>query len=195
MCCTGFTQTFEGNESKKSEVVYDTDEITFDRILKGIWIGTLTVVYRREVMDDYKPPISDLPFGDLPFWCQLALLGKIKYLKDVTANYRSLKESACHSADLKKQLRFDLDTMRAREYYALMTDKVSVVQHGFSKDSHYYLEQCYKNQWFDFPMDTLWHFVKEYGHPSRYDKLKYWGMKSKYRYSISKVILLTLKKK
>lgn len=194
MCCTGFSQTFEGDEREKSAVVYDMDEITFDRIIKGIWIGTLTVVYRREVMDDYQPPISDLPFGDLPFWCQLALIGRIKYFRDVTANYRCLKESASHSEDLKKQLKFDFDSMRAREYYATISNKVDVVRSGFSKDSHYYLEQCYKNCWFDFPMDTLWHFVKEYGHPSGYDKVKYWGMKSKHRYNISKLILSILKK-
>ena len=194
MCCTGFSQTFEGNESNRNAVVFDLDDITVEHLIKGQWIGTHTVVYRGELLNDYKPPFSSLPFGDVPMWFELALKGKIKYLKDITANYRSFRESACHTMDLKKQFWFDLDAMRVREYYALMTGKVGVAQPGFSKDSHYYLEHCYKNKWFDFPLETLWHFVKEYGHPSGYDKLKYWGLKSKLIYGISNVIISILKK-
>ena len=193
MCCTAFSQTFEGKESEKSVVAFDLDEITIDHLLEGLWVGTLTVVYRRELVDNYTLPFPNLPFGDLPYWCQLAMMGKIRYLKDITANYRSLKESACHSMDLKKLYGFGLDTMRVREYYAKLANKVNVAQPMFSQNSHYYLEQFYKNQWFDFPMDTLWRFVKEYGNPSGYDRLKHWGMKSKGRYWLSKYILSVLK--
>lgn len=194
MCCTGFTQTFGGNESEKSPMVFDLDDITVEHLIKGQWIGTLTVVCRRELLVDFKPPFPSLPFVDVPMWFHLALKGKIKYLKDITGNYRRLNESACHFLDKKKEYLFGLDVMRVREYYAMLVDKVEVAQPMFSKDSHYYLEQCYQNQWFDFPIDTLWHFVKEYGHPSGYDKLKYWGMKSKLRYRFSKEVL-SIKKK
>ena len=194
MCCTGFSQTFEGNEIEKSPMVFDLDDITIEHLIKGQWIGTATVVYRRESMIDYKLPFSSLPFGDVPMWFHLALKGKIKYLKDITANYRRLNDSACHFSDKKKEYLFGLDVMRVREFYAKLVDMTSVAQPMFSKDSHYYLEQCYQNQWFDFPMDTLWHFIKEYGHPSGYDKLKHWGMKSKLRYRFSKEVLSVLKK-
>lgn len=194
MCCTAFSQTFDGDETNKSEVVFELDEISLDDILRGQWIGTQTVVFRNELLADFHFPFDGLACEDLSWWCCLAMKGKIKYLRNVTANYRSLRESECHYTDLKKQYRFDLDVMRVREYYALLANKVDVAQQSFSKNSHYYLEQCYKNQWFDFPMDTLWHFVKEYGHASRYDKLKYWGMKSKYRYRFSQAILSMLKK-
>ena len=193
MCCTGFSQTFESRESEKSIVVFDLDEITIDKVIKGQWIGTLTVVYRKELLSDYKPPFPNLPFGDLPMWCHLAQKGKIKYLKDVTANYRSFRKSASHSVELKKQMKFGLDAMRVREYYAKLANKLDIAQPVFSKNSHYYLEECYTNQWLDFPMDTLWHFVKEYGNPSGYDKLKYWGMKSKLRYRLSKIVLSIFK--
>jgi glycosyltransferase involved in cell wall biosynthesis len=195
MCCTAFSQTFDGDETNKSDVIFKLDDITIDDILRGQWIGTLTVVFRNELMADFRFPFDGLVCEDLSWWCYLALKGKIRYLKDVTANYRCLKNSECHPADLKKQILFNLDTMRLREYYAIKANKLSVAQPKFAKDSHYYLEQCYKNKWFDFPMDILWHFVKEYGHPSGYDNLKHWGMKSKLRYSISKKVLSTLKKK
>ena len=193
MCCTGFSQTFEGNESEKSSMVFDLDDITIEHLINGQWIGTATVVYRRELLTDYKPPFSHLPFGDLPMWFHLALKGKIKYLKDITANYRRLNESACHFSDKKKEYLFGLDVMSVREYYAMLVDKVAIAQPMFSKDSHYYFEQCYKNRWFDFPMDTLWHFVKEYGHPSGYDKLKHFGMKSRFKYRLSKAVLSIIK--
>lgn len=193
MCCTGFSQTFDDNEGIKQSVVFDLDEIIIDNILREQWIGTLTVLYRRELISDYTPPIPNLLFGDLPMWCHLAMKGKLKYLKDITANYRRLSSSACHFSDKEKQFRFSLDAMRVREYYAKLANKVNVAQPIFSKNSHYYFEQCYKNQWFDFPMDVLWHFVKEYGNPSGYDRLKHWGMKSKGRYWLSKYILSVLK--
>lgn len=195
MCCSAFSQTFDGQEGKKQIVQLDLAEISVDDLLKERWIGTLTTLFRTEWMLDYTPPFPNLPFGDLPMWFHLAMKGKIKYLKDVTANYRRLKESACHFTDSKKDFVFSLEAMRVREYYALLANKVDIAQPVFSRKSHYYLEECYKNKWFDFPMDTLWHFVKEYGHPSGYDKLRYWGMKSMNRYRISKWILETLKKR
>ena len=193
MCCTAFSQTFDGNEAKKSNIVFELDDITMDDVLRGQWIGTLTVVYRNELLADLHHPFDDLIGDDLPWWCHLAMKGKIKCLKDVTANYRRLKESACHFTDKKKQYLFGLDAMRVREYYAKLANKLDIAQPVFSKNSHYYLEECYKNQWLDFPMDTLWHFVKEYGNPSGYDKLKYWGMKSKLRYRLSKIVLSIFK--
>ena len=194
MCCTAFSQTFNGKEDEKTNVVYDLDEIAIDEILRGCWIGTLTTLFRRDRLTDYRPPFQNLPFGDLPLWCHLSLKGKIKYIRDVTANYRSLASSACHFTDSEKQFKFGLDTMRVREYYAILADKMDVAQPIFSKKSHYYFEQCYKNKWFDFPMDTLWHFVKEYGHPSGYDRLKCWGMKSRLRYSVASAILKLIKR-
>ena len=189
MCCTAFSQTFDGHEESKQIVRYDLDEITVEELLKERWIGTLTTLYRSKLMSDYAPPFPNLPFGDLPMWFHLALKGRVKYMKDITANYRSLPSSACHSTDIQKQLTFGLDAMRVREHYAMLDDKIDVVRPVLSKNSHYYLEQCYKNRWLDFPMDSLWHFVKEYGHPSGYDKLKYWGMKSEINYAIASAML------
>ena len=195
MCCTAFSQTVEGMRNDKQIIQLDLAEMTIDNLLEERWIGTLTTLVRCELISDYVPPFPNLPFSDLPMWFHLALKGKIKYLKDVTANYRRLEESACHFSDSKKQYQFDLVAMRVREYYALKADKVSIAQPAFSKKSHFYLDECYKNKWFDFPMETLWHFVKEYGNPTGYDKLKHWGMKSMLKYRISKRILMTLKKR
>ena len=194
MCCTAFSQTFDGHEESKQIVRYDLYEITVDELLKERWIGTLTTLYRSKLMSDYAPPFPNLPFGDLPMWFHLALKGRVKYMKEVMANYRSLSNSACHFSDLKKQYCFSLDAMRVREYYAKKTGKIEVAQPKFSKNAHFFLEQCYKSKWFDFPLTLLWHYVKIYGRPSGYDRIKYWGLKNKYFYTVARLVMKLLGK-
>ena len=189
LCCTAFTQTENGDETHPSVIAFDYDEIGLDDILKGAWIGTLTSLFRNDAIADYKIPFPDLPMGDLPLWCHLAMKGKVKYLRDVTANYRRLQDSACHSADAEKESRFRVEAMRVREYYASKAGRLGVVQPSFRKNAHYLLDQCFKNKWLDFPVDRLWHFVREYGRPSGYDKLKRWGLRSNLSHSVAKTIL------
>lgn len=194
LCCSAFTQTMDGNEDVRSEVRFDVEEVRLDDILKGFWIGTLTTVFRKEAILSYQPPFLGLPMSDLPLWGYLATQGKIKYLKDITANYRSLSSSACHFTDDRKQFAFQLEAMRVREYYALAAGRAEVAASTFSKNAHYYLDQCYQHGWLDFPLETVWHFVKEYGDPSGYDKLKHWGLKSRSNYFLSRKVLSILKK-
>ena len=189
MCCTAFTQTVEGQDDSKAIIRYDKDEISIRDILQGIWIGTMTVVFRKDAIRDYQVPFPNLPMGDLPLWCHLALKGKIKYLKDVTSNYRRLNSSACHFEDEQKQYIFNLSAMRVREYYALLSDNKDVVVKPFAHNSHFYLDKCFLNRWFDFPIELLWHFITEYGHPSGYDKIKYWGLKDTFNYKLSEILL------
>lgn len=194
MCCTAFTQSFEVKESFKSEILLDIDEIKIDDILLGLWIGTLTVVFRKEMILDYIPPFNDLPFGDLPLWCHLAMKGEIKYFKFISANYRSLSESACHFKDLIKQAMFILSAMRVIEYYAQKSNRINKVKSRLAKMSHCCFEECYNNQWFDFPMDILWRFVEKYGNPTGYDWLRKWGLESRFKYKLSKLLIAFLKR-
>lgn len=195
MCCTAFTITYERREDEKVIVRSDKDEILVDDLLREYWIGTLTTLFRRDVFAAYKPPFSDLPMGDLPLWGHMALQGRIGYIPDITANYRQLTSSACHFVDPQKQYAFQIEAMRVREYFAQVTGKVSIASPAFSKNAHYYLDQCYEHGWFDFPMEKLWHFIEEYGHPSGYDRLKRWGLKSNLNYCLSKIVYRLLKKR
>ena len=195
MCCSAFSQSFEVEEQAKTTILFDLDEITIDNILKGQWIGTLTTIFRKDAISDYVVPLANLPMGDLPLWGHLALKGRIHYLNDVTANYRRLESSACHAKDEKQQSVFDLAAMKVREYYAIKSDRSNVVRSSFSKQSHFIFDRLYNNNWNDFPVDDLWHFIKEYGNPSGYDKLKYWGLKSRINYLVSKLILKIKNKK
>lgn len=195
MCCTAFSQTVNGNEMEKTEIVFDLDDIDIRRILEGQWIGTLTVMYRRDLTIDYKPPFPNLPMGDLPLWCHLAKKGKIKYFNEITANYRRLDTSACHFTDEVRQFGFNLDAMRVREYFAKQTDNMDVVRTVFSKNAHYMLDVCFSKGYFVPYLGKLWHFISCYGNPSGYDKLKYWGLKSKLNMQIAKMVYNIKKKK
>ena len=85
--------------------------------------------------------------------------------------------------------------MRVREYYAQAAGKTAVAAPAFSKHAHFILDECYRKGWLDFPMDRLWHFVEEYGHPSGYDRLKRWGLRSAFRLRLSKKLFDFLKRK
>lgn len=195
MCCSAFSLTMEGRENEKTIVRFDKEEIVLDDLLRQYWIGTLTTVFRRDAFSAYKPPFPNLPMGDLPLWGFLASRGRIKYFPDVTANYRQLNSSASHYTDPRKQYAFQIEAMRIREYYALAAGRVEIAAPAFSKNAHYYLDQCYEHGWLDFPMEKLWHFIEEYGHPSGYDRLKRWGLKSNLNYCLSKIVYRLLKKR
>ena len=194
MCCSAFSQTLDGQEDMKEFIVMEKDEITIEDITRGIWIGTMTTIFRKDAMRDYRAPFPGLPMGDLPLWCHLALKGKVKYMTDVTSNYRRLTNSASHFVDEKKQFVFDLSAMRVREYYARQSNCIEAVKRLFAKKAHFCLETCYKNRWLDFPLEQLWHFVTEYGHPSGYDKIRYWGLQNAFTYRVSSFILSLLDK-
>lgn len=189
MCCTAFTQSFEDDSQAKITVSFDLDEITIDDFLKGQWIGTLTAVFRKNAIDDYVVPFKGLPMGDLPLWGHLLLKGRIKYLNDITANYRRHECSASNPKDEKKGAAFDLAAMRVREYYALSSNRIAVAAPSLKKNAQFIIDQAYANKRIGFPLEGFWHFLEEYGHPSGYDKLKRWGLKSNLNYFVSRIIL------
>lgn len=56
--------------------------------------------------------------GDVPLWIQLMHKGKVKVLEDITTVYRILNESASHSKNKSKKLRFNKSALEARAYFS-----------------------------------------------------------------------------
>ena len=83
-------------------------------------IGTLTVVFNRNVYEKLPKHFLRNSFlmGDLPMWLEFAYNSKIAYIPEVTASYRRLDNSASHSADDTKQLRFYDNIVDCRLYYS-----------------------------------------------------------------------------
>ncbi len=136
----------------------DEDGRWFPRIItENLPIGTLTVMFRKELYDKIPKLYSDKkwPMADLPLWCELASVGKIKYLPVVTSKYRLLKNSASHSEDINKMIAFKDACIEIRQFYAkyfavqLYLDgydqyyyrdlmRFACILHDVAKAKHYY---------------------------------------------------------
>ena len=84
-------------------------------------IITLTVCYRKKLMDDYYSivqPKTDWLMSDYPKWLYIASKNEIIFSPMIMGVYRSLPESASHSNDIKKELRFSLNAFAIRRYFA-----------------------------------------------------------------------------
>ena len=190
MVATAFQQVRNAERLPFDMVIYEKDEIVIDDILKGLWIATMTVMYRSVILQDYTPPFDKLLMGDLPLWGYIAMHYRVGYMKDITATYRKLDASTCHFVDPKNQYIFDLHAMRVREYYAILASRENIIQPIFAHNTKYMLDQCYKYQWFDFPVDVLWRLLLQYSTPSGYDRLKYIALKHPWMYKFASMIIV-----
>ena len=117
LCCTAYGSMRMRDGFVKDEKGTETD-ITMRQLMKKNLIGTLTVMYRKEVHQEYMeqvlPVMPKFRMGDIPLWLFMASKGKIRKLADQTAMYRKLEYSASHSDDFDRQLEFLLDASRIR---------------------------------------------------------------------------------
>lgn len=117
LCCTAYGSMRMRDGFVKDENGTDTD-ITMRQLMKKNLIGTLTVMYRKELHQEYMeqvlPVMPKFRMGDIPLWLFMASKGKIRKLADQTAMYRKLEYSASHSDDFDRQLEFLLDASRIR---------------------------------------------------------------------------------
>ena len=85
-------------------------------------IQTCTAMFRTEFYKQFQSTrdVEDGLFlmGDTQMWMNLASLGNIYYLPDVTSVYRVMKESACRSNDPCRTARFEVSCAEMRIVYA-----------------------------------------------------------------------------
>lgn len=84
-------------------------------------IMTLTTCFREDLYKKYLEEIERNPawlMGDLPLWLFLGSQSDIKYLPDVTSVYRILDNSASHTNDINKAIRFCMSSFEIRKYFA-----------------------------------------------------------------------------
>lgn len=95
---------------------------TFDDLLNGNCIPTLTVVARRDLINQYrteiKPELKKWKMGDYPMWLWFAYNSKIGFIDEVTSVYRILKNSASHSPSADYRIGFALNSIDIQEYYS-----------------------------------------------------------------------------
>ncbi len=98
-------------------------------LLNKCQIGTLTVLYRRDVLQKIVSIPSETWFkmGDLPLWIKIAYVSKISYLEEDVAHYRILEQSASHSTSFTTRMQFLQNAWEIRLYYANLFGQKSLI--------------------------------------------------------------------
>lgn len=119
MCTTSYS-SFRMKDGQVKEGVKDGHgrDITLRSLMKKNRIGTLTVLYRKDVLtrfeEEVRPVMPNFRMGDITLWLYMAHEGKIHELPCTTAMYRILENSASHSDDFTKQYEFYVEASRLR---------------------------------------------------------------------------------
>lgn len=119
MCTTSYS-SFRMKDGRIKEGVKEGRgmDITLRSLMKKNRIGTLTVLYRKDVLtrfeEEVRPVMPNFKMGDITLWLYMAHKGKIHELPCTTAMYRILENSASHSADFNKQYEFYVEASRLR---------------------------------------------------------------------------------
>ncbi|MDO9634668.1 MAG: glycosyltransferase [Paludibacter sp.] len=99
---------------------YNTTDV-FELILNRKYeIASLTVLFRKQLFLAFVEDLShmNLKMTDLPMWLEFSKHSKVKYLNEITANYRLLENSASHFADILKTHEFDLNKLEILSCFA-----------------------------------------------------------------------------
>jgi len=86
-------------------------------MLRKIRICTLTVMYRRELLDMIPPDDRTFLMGDTPLYLDLANMTKFHYIGCVTGVYRKRIHSVSHPGGRKAKALFKLSGDEMRIYY------------------------------------------------------------------------------
>jgi glycosyltransferase involved in cell wall biosynthesis len=109
LICTGYKRYFQ-NEDKFDVVQPELDkDIVIDELYHKNPIGATTTMYRKNLIPVLEPSFKDVPVEDWILWLRYAKLGKVRYIRDVSAVYRIHNKSVYASRDdfMKLKWRFD----------------------------------------------------------------------------------------
>ena len=178
--------------------VYHDNKITsgdiYNDLLIENTIGTLTVLYRKKILDDNfsSPFISGemkYKMGDYPMWLLISLHSKIGYISDSTATYRVLESSASHFTDVKKKYEFLMSEFQVKfDFIKAFGCKKEVEEKIFK--SYYKVKIKYGFLLEDFKM------IKKYykkllliSKPSLKERMLYLSTESNFNWYITNIII------
>lgn len=109
-CGLVYTRMEELHQLTGKMTVGWSHQADFEQIIAGENpICTPTVMFRKNQYDSFFRDIDINPhwmMADYPLWLYLSYKSKIKCLDDITTVYRSLADSASHSADMARMIAF-----------------------------------------------------------------------------------------
>lgn len=117
-----YTKVKRYNQQNKKYIdVWGGANETMDKLLIENTIPTLTAVFHKAIYYDYLTEIHPSKrgwlMGDYPIWLYIAQNSKIKFINETTGVYRICNESASHSNDLEKIIRFNNSYHDIRTWY------------------------------------------------------------------------------
>lgn len=117
-----YTKVKRYNQQNKKYIdVWGGANETMDKLLIENTIPTLTAVFHKAIYDKYLTEIHPSKrgwlMGDYPIWLYFAQNSKIKFINETTGVYRICTESASHSNDLEKIIRFNNSYHDIRTWY------------------------------------------------------------------------------
>lgn len=183
---TSFTKFFESNEQIVENLRLSENETSFEELVKGNVISALTVCFKKSIFDNYVEEIHPLEknwlMEDYPFWLWISLNYKIKYFPINTGVYRVLDYSVSNNPDPIKVHLFELSVNDVREYFALMANKIEIIQPYLN---HFYVDTIrifFANAYFGYELTTLKIKLKTYSKLTFLNKLKLFGLKNRLSY-------------
>lgn len=90
----------------------------FKELFSGCWIKTLTVCFRKVLVNELPVLTTDCFQGDLFYFYEISLKSKVYFDNYESGVYRVLKESASHNVNYDKMLSFFRSLQRLDYYYA-----------------------------------------------------------------------------
>ena len=112
-----YTQAYQLNQQTGEKTIGWAKQSDFEHaILTDSPIITLCACYRKELLEDYETVVQ--PKKDYPKWLYIAQKSKIQFDSAITGVYSQLTESASHSTDIEKQIRFSLNAHSIRAFFA-----------------------------------------------------------------------------
>lgn len=94
------------NNSKSTGHTFGGPSERFEELIVRSTIPTLTVMLRKELLDNYERDIKPVEqgwlMGDYPRWLYISHESKIKFMPIIMGVYRQLEESVSHSKSFEK---------------------------------------------------------------------------------------------
>jgi len=126
MVCTNYSRYFQNTGKVLKDCFryerYDGEVRFEDYLLDMSSIGTATVMFRREIIPQYKREVpeeirSGFIVGDTPLWLFIAARSRIAVFREETAVYRILDDSACHFTSHDKHYEFVRKGFEIADYF------------------------------------------------------------------------------
>ena len=111
------------NFHRERRPLYKQGKILNGMIVNEYIVETCTAVVRKDLLDEIHETCQfefseKFLMGDVQTWMEIAYRSKVKYIDESLATRNLLPESACHSKDIEKRIRFSRSSRAIRLHYA-----------------------------------------------------------------------------